>query len=205
MKKIYLALCALAAAALLTACNNDSGGVAIVNSSQVFQECESGKQAREYMEKLAEEMQDDLRALQNAVETAPQAGREAAQRRLQETVIDYQQRLRSEEQQILNKLTEDYQSVLDEYREANKLSLILRSEVMVSTSAEADITQAIIEAMNNKAAAENAAALSTSNATAEPASSNATEPESSEEAKPANTEEPSAANATQPESNSTAE
>ncbi len=183
MKKIYIAVCTLAIALFLSACNEPAGPtVAVVNAGQVFQECESGKQAREYMEKLAEEMQADLRSLQDDFENAPAARKEDAQRKLQSTVIEYQQRLRAEEQQILNKLTEDYQSVLDEYRTANNLSLILRSEAMVSTSAEADITQKIIEAMNKKTTAEASAAIATQapaavNATDAPAAANATAPE----------------------------
>ena len=95
--------------------------------------------------------------------------------------------MRAEEQQILNKLTEDYQSVLDEYRAANNLSLILRSEAMVSTSAEADITQKIIEAMNKKTTAEASAAAATAPAPA----TNSTAPEAN-----ATAAEPAQANAT---------
>ena len=168
MKKVYIALCTLAVAMLLSACSQPSAPtVAVVNAGQVFQECESGKQAREYMEKLAEEMQADLRALQENFENAPATEREEAQRKLQSTVIEYQQRLRAEEQQILNKLTENYQTVLDEFRVANNLSLILRSEAMVSTSPEADITQQIIEAMNKKTAAAATTTPAVANATAE--------------------------------------
>lgn len=188
MKKIYIAVCTLTIALFLSACNEPAAPtVAVVNAGQVFQECESGKQAREYMEKLAEEMQADLRALQDDFENAPAARKEDAQRKLQSTVIEYQQRLRAEEQQILNKLTEDYQSVLDEYRAANNLSLILRSEAMVSTSAEADITQKIIEAMNKKTTAEASAAAATAPAPA----TNSTAPEAN-----ATAAEPAQANAT---------
>ena len=188
MKKIYIALCTLTIALFLSACSEPAAPtVAVVNAGQVFQECESGKQAREYMEKLAEEMQADLRSLQDDFENAPAARKEDAQRKLQSTVIEYQQRLRAEEQQILNKLTEDYQSVLDEYRAANNLSLILRSEAMVSTSAEADITQKIIEAMNKKTTAEASAAAATAPAPA----TNSTAPEAN-----ATAAEPAQANAT---------
>ena len=169
MKKLYLAICALALPLMLSACNDSGPTVAVVNAAQVYTECESGKQAREYLEKIAEEMQNDLLELQAAAERAPVAQRQAAIEKLQTTSLEYQQRIRLEEQQILNKISEDYQTAVDEYRKANNIDVILRAEVIVSTSERADITEAIIAAMNKKTEAENKAAMAAAgqNATAE--------------------------------------
>lgn len=169
MKKLYIVLCTIALSVLLTACNENDGKptVAVVNATQVLTECEGGKQAREYLEKIVAKMQQDLLELQATAERAPEDMRADAQEKLQATILDYQQKIRVEEQQILNKLSEDYQAVVDEYRKANNLSLILRSEVIVSTSPEADITKAIIENMNKKTEAENKAALAATNSTSE--------------------------------------
>lgn len=168
MKKLYLAICALALPLMLSACNEKGQSVAVVNAAQVYTECESGKQAREYLEKITSEMQNDLLELQAAAENAPAAQRQSAIEKLQTTSLEYQQRIRMEEQQILNKISEDYQNVVDEYRKANNIDVILRAEVIVSASEKADITQAIIAAMNKKTAEENKAA-------APAASQNATE------------------------------
>ena len=168
MKKLYLAICALALPLMLSACNEKGQSVAVVNAAQVYTECESGKQAREYLEKITSEMQNDLLELQAAAENAPAAQRQSAIEKLQTTSLEYQQRVRMEEQQILNKISEDYQNVVDEYRKANNIDVILRAEVIVSASEKADITQAIIAAMNKKTAEENKAA-------APAASQNATE------------------------------
>ncbi len=175
MKKLSIMLCVIALSAAVAACNDEKPKptVAVVNAAQVYSECESGKQAREYLEKLAAEMQNDLLAMQSELENTPANQRQAAQEKLQATIVDYQQRIRMEEQQVLNKLSEDYQTTVDEYRKAHNLSLILRSEVLVSSAEEADITQAIIDAMNQKTEAENQAALAAQNATAE-APANAT-------------------------------
>ena len=168
-------LCAIAFSMLAAGCNGDdkSSSVAVINAAQVYSECEGGKQAREYLEKLVAEIQNDLTAMNAELEKLPEKEREAAQQQLQAALVDYQQRIRMEEQQILNKLSEDYQSAVDEYRKTHNIALVLRSDVLVSSSDEADITKAIIEAMNKKTEAENKAAMAAQNATAE-AAGNAT-------------------------------
>ena len=163
MKKLYLAICALALPLMLSACNEKGQSVAVVNAAQVYTECESGKQAREYLEKITSEMQNDLLELQAAAENAPAAQRQSAIEKLQTTSLEYQQRIRLEEQQILNKISEDYQSSVDAYRKANNIDVILRAEMIVSASEQADITQAIIAAMNKKTAEENKAAAPAAN------------------------------------------
>lgn len=175
MKKIFVILCTAALAFALTACKSESSNVVTVNAAQVFQESESGKQAKEYLEQLATEMQNDLQKFQEEYDQAAPADKADVQKKLQATVIDYQQKMRSEEQQILNNLTETYQSVLDEYRTANGVTVILRSEVIASAAPEADITSKIIEAMNKKAASVTSAAKEAPKAADEaPASANAT-------------------------------
>ena len=175
MKKIFVILCTAALAFALTACKSESSNVVTVNAAQVFQESESGKQAKEYLEQLATEMQNDLQKFQEEYDQAAPADKADVQKKLQATVIDYQQKMRSEEQQILNNLTETYQSVLDEYRTANGVTVILRSEVIASAAPEADITSKIIEAMNKKAASVTNAAKEAPKAADEaPASANAT-------------------------------
>ncbi len=168
MKKLYLAICALALPLMLSACNEKGQSVAVVNAAQVYTECESGKQAREYLEKITTDMQNDLLELQAAAANAPAATRQSAIEKLQTTSLEYQQRIRLEEQQILNKISEDYQSSVDAYRKANNIDVILRAEMIVSASEQADITQAIIAAMNKKSAEE-------SKASAPATSQNATE------------------------------
>ena len=171
MKKLYLMLCAVAFSLVVVGCKDESAkpavSVAVVNAAQVYSECESGKQAREYLEKIGAEMRDDLVAMQAEIEKLPANKREEAAEKFQATVVDYQQRLRMEEQQILNKLSEDYQNAVDEYRKANNISLVVRSEVLVSSAEDADITQAIIAVMNRKTEEENKAAMAAQNATAE--------------------------------------
>lgn len=174
MKKIFVLLCTAAMAFALTACKSESSTVATVNAAQVFQESESGKQAKEYLEQLATEMQNDLQKFQEEYDQAAPADKADVQKKLQATVIDYQQKMRSEEQQILNNLTETYQSVLDEYRTANGLSVILRSEVIASAAPEADITSKIIEAMNKKTASANSKAKEAPKAGEASAPANAT-------------------------------
>lgn len=170
MKKLYIALCVIALSVLLAACDEDSKmpAVAVVNAAKVQTECEAGKQAKEYLDKIVADMQKDLFALQKTVENAPQNQRAVAQEKYQATLLDYQQRARAEEQQILSKLSVDYQSAVDEYRKANNISLVLRSEVIISTSPEADITQAIIDTMNKNTEAENKAALEAANKSTAP-------------------------------------
>lgn len=157
MKKLYLAICALALPLMFSACNEKGQPVAVVNAAQVYTECESGKQSREYLEKITTDMQNDLLELQAAAANAPAATRQSAIEKLQTTSLEYQQRIRLEEQQILNKISEDYQSSVDAYRKANNIDVILRAEMIVSASEQADITQAIIAAMNKKSAEESKA------------------------------------------------
>jgi hypothetical protein len=102
----------------VSACNEKGQPVAVVNAAQVYTECESGKQAREYLEKITTDMQNDLLELQAAAANAPAATRQSAIEKLQTTSLEYQQRIRLEEQQILNKISEDYQSSVDAYRKA---------------------------------------------------------------------------------------
>lgn len=139
------------AAMLLAGCNqpeNSAPSVAVVDTARVFRDSDPGKAGVKFLESLHEKMQGELNALQEAVQKNPED--QAAQQKLQETYMNFQQRMGAEQQNVITLLNDATQRTLDNYREQKKLEIILSSEAALSFGKTVDVTGEIIAELNKQ-------------------------------------------------------
>lgn len=174
-KSLLFLLAIMSTAVLLTGCNQPKGGtVGVVNTSRVYQESDAGKAGVKYLESLHGEMQGELTKMQEELQKNPG---EDTTRKFQQLYAELQQRLGAEQQQVITKLNESLQRVLDSYRAQKGLDVIIGSETVLSASPAADITNEVIAEMNKtqvsfqsmKPEAKTAPAANGTDATAVPA------------------------------------
>ena len=134
--------------ALVMGCDKqqDTKAVAIVNISQVFQESEAAKAGMKYLENIGDEMQKEFLALQQDLEKDPNNAEK--QKKFNDALTAFQGRLNAEQQQVLTRINDTFQQVVDSYREKNKIAVILRSDQVVSMDAMYDVTNDIVAEMN---------------------------------------------------------
>ena len=124
--------------------------IAFIDQNRVFIESEPGKKGMEMLQEMSVELQERLKALQEASEEEGLEEEERMERRLdfQKTVESAQAQMSVEQQRIVGILTEKFDELLAQYRQEHELTAILSTEVAVSYDPEADITDEIIAAFN---------------------------------------------------------
>lgn len=141
----------LSAAMLLAGCNQpekSAPSVAVVDTARVFRDSEPGKAGVKFLESLQEKMQGELNALQETLQKNPED--QAAQQKLQETYMNFQQRMGAEQQNVITLLNDATQRVLNEYRKEKNLEILLTSEAALSFDESVDVTNDIIAALNKR-------------------------------------------------------
>ena len=141
----------LLAAMLLAGCNQpekSAPSVAVVDTARVFRDSEPGKAGVKFLESLHEKMQGELNALQETLQKNPED--QAAQQKLQETYMNFQQRMGAEQQNVITLLNDATQRTLDSYREQKNLEMILSSEAALSFGKSVDVTNDIIAELNKQ-------------------------------------------------------
>lgn len=148
MKKSCVFAVFMLVLALVAGCDKkqDTKAVAIVNISQVFQESEAAKAGMKYLESIGNEMQNEFLALQQELEKDPNNAEK--QKKFNDALTAFQGRLNAEQQQVLTRINDTFQQVVDSYREKNKIAVILRSDQVVSMDPAFDVTNDIVKEMN---------------------------------------------------------
>lgn len=152
MKRIILFLglaVMLFSASLLSGCGNGDGGqkIGVADYSRVLSECESGVEAVAMLNKLNDAMIAELTALKDSL------GSEASEENVavvQQAYAKYQAIIRGASEKIQATMDERFNDVLSEFRKDEGYAMIVPSEVPLSYSAEADITEDLIKAMNKQ-------------------------------------------------------
>lgn len=141
----------LLAGALLTGCNQAESaapGVAVVDTARVFRDSEVGKAGVKFLEGMHDKMQVDLNSIQEALQKNPTD--QAAQQKLQETYMDFQQRMGAEQQNVITLINDAAQRAMDSYRTQNKLQIIVGSESALSYDKAVDVTAGVIAELNKQ-------------------------------------------------------
>ncbi|WP_461210273.1 OmpH family outer membrane protein [Desulfocurvus sp. DL9XJH121] len=147
--KFRLILAALAATLLLAACQQQGGAkIAVIDPSEVFKACEVCKKGGEYLKAKSEAMRAELTALQAAAKGGED---KEASAKFQERYTVMQNDLMGEQTRIAGLLNDAFTKVVKEYREKNGVSLVLSREDVLSMDDSADITAAVIKAMDTAA------------------------------------------------------
>lgn len=190
MKKLFLSL--MLGTMLVMAGCKDSGGdkpegaqaskIAILNMGVVFQTSNASKAATEYITKVEAELQAEIDKASKGLNKGPDGNvTKEDMPKLQKVFGEAQQRYNAEQQMILSRINALATETVDAYREANKISVILRSDQAISFDKSLDITDKIIAEMNTKQISfepmlpETPKAEGAANATAKAPEANATE------------------------------
>ncbi len=152
MKKSIVLMAALGIVLLAAACNRQPAAlqdtdiaIAVVDSNRVMLESEPGQAAMDYLRGLSQDLQGELQGMQGSMD---QNQTEAEAQLLQEKFQASQERMGEEQNRIIAILNNAYEQQLEDYREAQGISVILSQESAISFSPSADITEEIIAAMN---------------------------------------------------------
>ena len=147
MRTLVGFLAAFAVVFVLSACNQSSGEgkIVVIDPGKVFRECEVGIQASKYFKDINEKFQVEAQSLQDEMRKNKT---EENTKRFQKTVAEYQSKIGSEQNRIATLLDREFKKVLDEYRAKNNVALILNRSNVLSFDADADVTGAIVKAMN---------------------------------------------------------
>lgn len=122
--------------------------VAVVDTARVFRDSDAGKAGVKFLESLQEKMQADLNTIQEVLKKNPND--QAAQQKLQETYMGFQQRMGAEQQNVVTLLNDATQRVLDTFRDQKKLSVILSQEATLSFDKSVDVTAEVIAELNKQ-------------------------------------------------------
>lgn len=133
----------------LVACNkDDSPRVAMVNAEKVYQNSKLAQEGMKYVETLSEKFQARLEQMQQAVQAEPENQELASA--FQAELMGLQGDFEARQVEAGNKLNKLFEEVIEEYRAQNKLEVILPSQVVLSSRAGADVTDAIIQLLDSK-------------------------------------------------------
>lgn len=148
MKKCIIFAALMLGLLLVAGCDGQQNAksVAIVNISQVFQESKAAKAGMKYLEDIGDEMQKEFLKLQQDMEKDPNNAEK--QKVFNESLTAFQGRLNAEQQQVLTKINDAFQEIIDAYREKHKIAVILRSDQVVSMDPAYDVTTEIVNEMN---------------------------------------------------------
>ncbi len=118
----------------------------VVDIARIFRESDPGKSGVDFLNTVQAQIQTELAALQAKVQADPE--NMEVQQEIQIVYNQLQQRMNAEQQNVMNIVNDLLQRTLDEYRNKNKLELIVSSEVTLSYDKSLDITSEVIAEMN---------------------------------------------------------
>ena len=136
---------------LLVGCNQSEPtgpSIGVVDTARVFRDSEPGKAGVKFLEGLHEKMQAEPNSIQENLQKKPED--EALQQKLQATYMSFQQRMSTEQQNVITLLNDATQRAMDAYRNQKKLDVILGSESALSYAKNVDVTTDIIAELNKQ-------------------------------------------------------
>lgn len=134
---------------LFSGCGEDSkGGIAVVDSDKAIAESDAGRAAMTHLEKMSFSIQEEIVALQEAIEKAKDEDKEAAQAALQRHLREAQQEFAAEQQKVFALVDEHVKKTLTDLRAVKNIGVILFTEATIIFDETLDITQEVIDSMN---------------------------------------------------------
>ncbi len=156
MKKVLLGVTLILALAL-AGCKTEeqpvepAPKVAVLNIGLVFQTSKVSTAAAEYIAGVESELQAQLDAATKELPKDENGGMsDEDMMKLQPLLAEVQNRYNAEQQMVLSRLNALAMEVVDEYREANNLDVIIRLDQVFSFNPAIDITDKVIEIMDSR-------------------------------------------------------
>lgn len=154
MRTRFMLPCLLAAALLLGACDEKPArqaapAVAVVDVTRALRDSDAGKAGMKFLEDIQKDMQEEISRLQETLKAKPDD--EKTQQQMQAVFMAAQQRMQMEQQNVISRLNDMFQRVLEAQRASSGHTVIVPAEsVALAYAREADITDAVIAAMNKE-------------------------------------------------------
>lgn len=122
--------------------------VGVVDMNRLLRDSEPGKEASRFLEGMQKEIQQQIDDVQARLGKDPE--NEALQRELQAIYMGGQQRINAEQQNVVSQLLDLTQRLVNNYRKANGLSVVLGTDVAVAYDPVLDVTNALLDEMNKQ-------------------------------------------------------
>lgn len=149
MRKAVNFFAAFAAILVLSACgqppSGDGAKIVVIDPGKIFRECTVGMEASNYFRDINEKFQAEAQSLQEEMQKNKN---DENTQKFQKTVAEYQARMGAEQTRIATLLDGKFKEVLNGYRAKNNVDIILNKSEVLSFDAQADVTDAIVKAMN---------------------------------------------------------
>ena len=120
--------------------------VGVVDMNRLLRDSEPGKEASRFLEGMQKEIQQQIDDVQARLGKDP----ENLQRELQAIYMGGQQRINAEQQNVVSQLLDLTQRLVNNYRKANGLSVVLGTDVAVAYDPALDVTNALLDEMNKQ-------------------------------------------------------
>ncbi len=131
---------------LVSGCELSSAKVAFVDTARVFKESTHGESAAIFLANQKTKLQNDLTQIQQELAKDPN------NKEMQQYVVTmhryFQQRMNTEQQNVVNILNKKLLAVVEKYRQDNKLSHVVSTQGVVAYDKESEVTKQIITALN---------------------------------------------------------
>lgn len=122
--------------------------VGVVDMNRLLRDSEPGKEASRFLEGMQKEIQQQIDDVQARLGKDPE--NENLQRELQAIYMGGQQRINAEQQNVVSQLLDLTQRLVNNYRKANGLSVVLGTDVAVAYDPALDVTNALLDEMNKQ-------------------------------------------------------
>ena len=122
--------------------------VGVVDMNRLLRDSEPGKEASRFLEGMQKEIQQQIDDVQARLGKDPE--NEALQRELQAIYMGGQQRINAEQQNVVSQLLDLTQRLVNNYRKANGLSVVLGTDVAVAYDPALDVTNALLDEMTKQ-------------------------------------------------------
>lgn len=116
--------------------------VGVVDMNRLLRDSEPGKEASRFLEGMQKEIQQQIDDVQARLGKDPE--NENLQRELQAIYMGGQQRINAEQQNVVSQLLDLTQRLVNNYRKANGLSVVLGTDVAVAYDPALDVTNALL-------------------------------------------------------------
>lgn len=147
MKRILPLICIVALTLGLSACNQEpSVKIGIVDEAAAFKDNKVATEAMAYLQEMGKPLQEKAEA---AYKTMQENQNEETVAAYKLAMGELQNTMTAEQQRIVALVDGKFNEVLESYRNEKGLTLILSKQSVISSSESVDITQDIVNAMNN--------------------------------------------------------
>ncbi len=120
--------------------------IGVVDTARIFRESVPGKNGVKFLEEIQAKMQNELTALQTAIQKEPE--NVELQQKAQSIYMQFQQSIGAEEQNVVNILNDLMTRTIEDYRVNKKLLIIVSKETTLSYDSSMDVSADIIAELN---------------------------------------------------------